>query len=137
MQHLPRAFLFVFFPTAALLQGCGGEKDASAVPEPVHASEAFDPMGLKLEDARLLEGRSIWMPNCGQCHLNALGGAPVIGDRDAWADRIAQGKEVLYDHAINGFIGAQMNEMPAKGGFTDLSDEQVKLAVDFVVHASQ
>ena len=94
-------------------------------------------MALELTDANLIKGREIWMATCGQCHVKGLGGAPKIGDIEAWAPRIAKGAEVLYDHAINGFSGPQMNEMPPKGGFMHLSDEEVQLAVDFVIHASR
>ncbi|MEO0794928.1 MAG: c-type cytochrome [Verrucomicrobiota bacterium] len=127
---------------SALLGGCGGD-DASSEAEvkrpdatPAKA-ERLDPMALVLTDPKLTEGRDIWIPKCGQCHLTGLGGAPIIGDKEAWADRIAQGNETLYDHAINGFSGPKMLIMPPKGGFSELTDDQVKLAVDFVVFASQ
>ena len=45
-----------------------------------------------------------------------------------WEPRIAQGDDVLYDHAINGF-----NAMPAKGGNVSLSDDSVKTAVDYMI----
>ena len=40
---------------------------------------------------------------------------------------------VLYDHAINGFFGPDYTMMPERGGNPDLSDEQVRLAVDYMV----
>ncbi len=121
---------------ALSLGGCSGEKkvSSSVKPEPI---SVFDPMTLALPDADLIHGREIWMPTCGQCHIRGLGGAPKIGDQAAWAPRIAQGKEVLYEHAIHGFTSPQLNEMSAKGGFTELTDSEVKLAVDFVVFASK
>ncbi|WP_309379863.1 c-type cytochrome [Cerasicoccus frondis] len=121
-----------------LVSGCGQEAKPVAVSEPkAEKPKLFDPMALKLSDPALIEGRELWVPRCGQCHISGLGGAPKIGDQKAWAPRIAQGKEILYQHAINGFSGPQMLVMPAKGGFTELTDEQIKLCVDFVVHASQ
>ncbi|WP_309398102.1 c-type cytochrome [Cerasicoccus maritimus] len=120
------------------LNGCGQERTPVVEsPATVEKPKPFDPMALTLSDPKLIEGRELWVPRCGQCHTSGLGGAPKIGDKAAWASRIAQGKEVLYEHAINGFSGPQMLIMPAKGGFTELTDEQVKLCVDFVVHASQ
>ncbi len=122
-----------------LLIGCGGEASSVevVVSPPPEVSKDFDPMALELSDPALIEGREIWTPRCGQCHISGLGGAPKIGDRQAWAPRIAQGKEVLYDHAINGFSGPKMLVMPPKGGFDELTNDQIRLAVDFVVHASQ
>jgi len=63
-------------------------------------------------------------------------GAPKFGDKAAWAPRIKQGKETLYKHAIGGFKG-KSGVMPAKGGRTDLSDADVKAAVDYMVANSQ
>ena len=120
---------------AMLLAACGGKEetsDSNAKP-----AAPFDPMALELSDPNLVKGRDVWVATCGQCHVRGLGGAPIIADTAAWAPRIAKGVDVLYDHAINGFSGPQMNTMPPKGGFTDLSDEEVKLAVDFVVYASK
>src|SRR5690606_2142754 len=59
-------------------------------------------------------------------------GAPRIGDAANWAPRLAQGKNTLYDHAINGFKG-KTGEMPAKGGRTDISDELARAAVDHML----
>jgi cytochrome c5 len=59
-----------------------------------------------------------------------------LGNAEAWAARIAQGIDVLKDHAINGYQGSA-GFMPAKGGRTDLSDEEVASAVDYMVSESQ
>ena len=66
------------------------------------------------------------------CHATGAGGAPMLGDAVAWADRIAQGNDALYDHAING-----LNGMPAKGLCMDCSDEEIQVAVDYMVVGSQ
>ncbi len=127
----------IFILTVLIITACGPsvvEETSPVSPEP---DSIFDPMALELPTEPLLQGREIWMRTCAKCHIPGLGGAPMIADLKDWAPRIAKGKETLYDHAINGFVGPLYNEMPAKGGFTDLSDEEVKLAVDFVVFASQ
>lgn len=69
---------------------------------------------------------------CSACHAAGVAGAPKAGDHAAWAARIAQGKDVLYSHAINGFKGNN-GMMPAKGGRSDLPDELVKQTVDYLV----
>ncbi len=79
------------------------------------------------------KGREIWMSNCEACHGYGIADAPIPMNPDEWDFRIAKGKDVLYEHAINGFIGPDYSMMPARGGNNDLSDEEVKLAVDYMV----
>ncbi|MBA2409655.1 MAG: c-type cytochrome [Gammaproteobacteria bacterium] len=73
-------------------------------------------------------GEQTYTQVCSSCHDSGASGAPMITDKGSWASRIKQGKQTLYDHAING-IGA----MPAKGGDPSLSDEDVQAAVDYIV----
>lgn len=73
-------------------------------------------------------GEQIVSSVCASCHAAGLMQSPKLGSADDWAPRIEKGIETLYDHAINGF-----NMMPAKGGRADLSDEDVKAAVDHMV----
>ncbi len=86
--------------------------------------------------ATAMTGPQVYNSACIACHGNGVGGAPVTGDVAAWAARIAQGDDVLYDHAINGFQGSA-GVMIAKGGRMDLSDEEVRLAVDYMVAESR
>jgi cytochrome c5 len=82
------------------------------------------------------DGPGVYEQVCGACHLNGIGGAPRSDDRAAWAPRIAQGSNTLYKHAIEGYTG-KAGVMPAKGGRTDLSDDLVKAAVDYMVSKAQ
>ena len=63
-------------------------------------------------------------------------GAPKPGDKADWGPRIAQGNDMLYKHAIEGFNGAK-GSMPARGGNPALKDDEVKAAVDFMVAQSR
>ena len=63
------------------------------------------------------------------------GRGPQAGDKADWGPRIAQGKDTLYKHAIDGFTGAK-GMMPAKGGASNLSDAEVKAAVDYMADKS-
>lgn len=78
------------------------------------------------------DGEATYKKACKMCHGSGMMGAPKTGDAAAWADRIAQGNDTLYDHAING-IGS----MKPKGGKKSLSDEDVKAAVDYIVSQSK
>ena len=51
------------------------------------------------------------------------------GNKEQGAPRIAQGKDMLYKHALEGFTG-QAGLMPAKGGRVDLPDDLIRQAVD-------
>ncbi len=74
----------------------------------------------------------LYEEKCVMCHGNAATGAPVPGDKDAWAPRIKQGMPTLYEHALKGFNG-----MPPKGGAMDLKDDTVKAIVDYMVNQSK
>lgn len=78
------------------------------------------------------EGEATYKKACKMCHSSGMMGAPKTGDAAAWADRIAQGNDTLYSHAING-----IGKMKAKGGKKSLSDEAVKAAVDYMVAQSK
>ncbi|MEM9402712.1 MAG: c-type cytochrome [Pseudomonadota bacterium] len=82
-----------------------------------------------------LSGPQVYNQACLACHGAGIGGAPIPGDADVWTARIAQGIDVLYDHAINGYQG-DVGYMPAKGGRVDLSDDEVAAAVDYMVAES-
>ena len=82
--------------------------------------------------ATVMSGPQVYNNACIACHGNGVGGAPIVGDTDAWAPRIAQGTATLYDHAINGFTGSA-GFMPAKGARVDLSDGEIHNAVDYMI----
>jgi hypothetical protein len=60
------------------------------------------------------------------------GGAPAIGDSDAWPARIDQGMDTLIDNALNGYSGST-GIMPRRGGRLDLSDAEVIGAAEYMV----
>ena len=81
-------------------------------------------------------GEGVYKNACVACHGAGIAGAPKVGDKAAWTVRLAQGKPLLYEHAIKGFQG-KGGVMPAKGGNAALTDADVKLAVDYMVAASR
>ncbi len=82
--------------------------------------------------AVVMDGEGVYNTACVTCHATGLAGAPKYAEKADWEARLAQGIDVLYDHSINGF-----QAMPAKGGFMHLPDDQIKLAVDYMVAAAQ
>jgi cytochrome c5 len=82
------------------------------------------------------DGKKVYEQVCSVCHGAGIAGAPKLGDKAAWAPRIAQGVNVLYQHAIQGYQG-KAGVMPPKGGNTALPDADVRAAVDHMAAAAR
>lgn len=76
-------------------------------------------------------GEEVVKAVCGMCHTAGLMNAPKIGDKGQWAPRIAQGYDLLVNHAING-----IRSMPARGGNPALTDGEIAGAVAHMANAS-
>ena len=79
-----------------------------------------------------LSGEEVYNSACFACHMTGAGGAPLLSDFGAWEVRVAQGKPLLVQRAVEGYIG-EIGIMPAKGGRLDLSDEEVENAVTYML----
>ena len=79
----------------------------------------------------IIPGESTYKTSCAVCHGTDSMGAPMKGDKKAWAKVIAKGMDTVYKDAING-----INGMPPKGG-TSLDDAKFKEAVDYMVSQSK
>lgn len=79
------------------------------------------------------DGQKVFEASCVACHgaSSAVPGVPRITNNDEWAARIKKGKDALYKSALEGF-----NAMPARGGNPNLSDDEVKAAVNYMVNQS-
>jgi len=73
-------------------------------------------------------GQQVVAETCGKCHETGEGGAPKIGDRDAWVKRAKDGYARVLQSALKGHAG-----MPARGGLAELSDAEVKRALDYMI----
>jgi cytochrome c5 len=77
------------------------------------------------------EGRQIVQHYCANCHAkNPIipVGAPRIGVPEDWAIRLKKGMSALFKHTDEG-----LNAMPARGGCFECSDEQLKLAIEYML----
>ena len=83
----------------------------------------------------IIDGKKIYNGMCVACHGAGVAGAPRVGDKGAWAERIDKGAATLYANAINGVQGSS-GVMPAKGGNPALSDDEIKAVVDYMVAQS-
>lgn len=126
-QMISVLFAALTFSTAALASDISqSEYDAIA--------ERIKPVGdvylagsepVKAEPTGPRDGATVYGTFCIACHASGVNGAPKIGNADEWAPRIAQGKDVLLKHALEGF-----NAMPAKGTCMDCSDDEIIAAID-------
>ncbi|HZE10923.1 MAG TPA: c-type cytochrome, partial [Burkholderiales bacterium] len=75
-------------------------------------------------------GEEVVKARCSLCHEGGAGGAPRIGNRPEWEPRAVRGKLALYETALK---GKPNTAMMARGGFRDLSNDEVMAAVDYMV----
>ena len=99
---------------------------AEAAPQQVAAA------GGTAAPAKAADGKTTYDTTCTACHGTGAAGAPKLGDKAAWAPRLAQGKNTLYASALKG-----KGAMPPKGGNTALPDDAVKAAVDYMAAAAK
>lgn len=104
------AFLLV------MLSACGKPETPVAPAAPVAAAVPADPKLAKLFEQ-----------TCKSCHGTGAGGAPLAGDRAAWAPRVAQGMPALLEHTLNGFKG-----MPPLGSCSDCSQQEFEALIRFM-----
>lgn len=110
--------------------------DNTGLRAPGSGSGAPAPAEAPAQMAADMSGEEVYNTACSACHAAGIAGAPKFGDAAAWAPRIGQGMDTMVGHAINGFQG-KAGYMPPKGGRTDLSDEAVRSAVEYMVDNSK
>ena len=77
-------------------------------------------------------GKDIYNSSCMACHSTGAGGAPKIGDKAEWTNRLGKGIDAVYANAVKGFNG-----MPPKGTCMSCSDDEIAATVDYMVESSQ
>lgn len=125
---------------ALALTACGKKEEQAAQPaaetakpaEAAKPAESAKPEEHAANDEHHAKGEKIFKGTCAMCHQTGAAGAPIVGNKDDWGPRIAQGAPTLYDHALKGFTGKK-GAMPAKGANPSLSDDDVKAGVDYMV----
>jgi cytochrome c5 len=74
---------------------------------------------------------ALYTQTCAVCHASGVANAPKLGDKAAWAPRLAQGVDGLTASAIKG-----KGAMPPKGG-SSASDADIKAVVQYMVSESK
>lgn len=103
--------LFLWIGLAlAVLTGCGEGGDGSA------AAEAHP-------------GEAIYNRSCFSCHAGGVAGAPIPGDAEAWAPRVAKGRDVLLTSVKDGMPPG----MPPMGLCMTCTDEDFEAVIDYML----
>lgn len=82
--------------------------------------------------AQAADGKAVYDKTCMVCHASGVANAPKFGDKAAWAPRIATGKEALLASVVKG-----KGAMPPKAGASDLSEDDLKAAIDHMIAAAR
>ena len=101
-----------------------GQVNIGSVPAP--KPSATDAGGEATAVAFSPEG--VYQSVCHTCHATGVLEAPRIDDTAEWKKRLAEGLDTVYQKAIQG-----VGNMPPKGGLTDLSDQNFKKIVDYML----
>ncbi len=101
----------------------------AAAPAPAAASPAAASAAPQAASAGA--GEALYKQTCVACHGAGVAGAPKLGDKAAWAPRVAQGLPALVQSAIKG-----KNAMPPKGG-SNAPDQEIHAAVEYMVNAAK
>jgi len=75
-----------------------------------------------------IDGQTAYVEHCAGCHETGMLGAPREGEPGDWQGRSDLWQAVLMEHAKTGFF-----EMPARGGKTDLPDDVVSAAAEYML----
>ena len=89
-------------------------------------------MLLAVSGSVLADGQKTYDTTCKVCHAAGVANAPKLGDKEAWAPRIATGIDAMLAVAIKG-----KGAMPPKGTCMSCSDADLKAAIEYMVSQSQ
>lgn len=78
------------------------------------------------------DGKAVYDKTCVACHASGVANAPKLGDKAAWAPRLATGKDALVAAVVKG-----KGAMPPKAGAATLKDDEIAAAVDFMIAAAK
>ena len=110
--------------------GCS-EKEATPTQEAAPAQAPTEtPAADKPADTQTTsaDGQNIYQKSCQACHASGAAGAPKLGDKDAWAPRIAKGNDAMLSSVKNG-----LKAMPPKGTCMSCSEDELRAAMEYMV----
>jgi cytochrome c5 len=105
---------------------------AAATPAPAATPEPAPAAATQTAAAAAPSGPpALYTQVCAVCHAAGIAGAPKLGDKAAWAPRLADGVDGMTKIAIAG-----KGAMPPKGG-SNASDEEIKAVVTYMAEQAK
>ncbi len=74
---------------------------------------------------------ALWARTCALCHVDGNAGAPIVGDQDAWAARVAKGREALMTNTLDG-----LGSMPPLGYCMACTRSDFDALIDLTIGAA-
>ena len=120
--------IVVIWPLSRMGKGSAatGADDVELRIQPVARVE-MQSVAIAKTDGKARDGAAIYRTVCIVCHAAGVAGAPKTGDKAAWAPRLATGIAAMLKNATNG-----KGAMPPRGGAGDLTDAELKAAVEYL-----
>jgi cytochrome c5 len=115
---------------AAADAGAAASQAAAALAA-IASAPAAAPGGATASADNAQAGKALYEQVCQACHAAGVLNAPKFGDKTAWAPRLKDPMDTVYNYALHG-----KGAMPPKGG-SNASDADVKAAVDYMVSAAK
>lgn len=76
-------------------------------------------------------GKQTYERYCYTCHASGLAGAPALDDSEAWAPRLARGRDALLKSVVDGMPPG----MPPKGLCNTCTEEKLLESVDYMIES--
>ena len=118
-------------------QSCVGSTvgSASAAPAPAATPRAVATAAVEVAveiveavaEVAAFDVESTYQMSCFACHGTGAAGAPILGDADAWTERMAKGMDAVMVNVMNG-----INAMPAKGLCMTCSEDDLLSLVNYM-----
>jgi cytochrome c5 len=106
----------------------------AAAPAPAPATAAAPATEATAAGASESRGKKIFDTVCTACHSTGAANAPKVGDKAAWAPRIAKGMDALLHSALNGVPGTAM---APHGTCATCTADDLKAVIEYMVSQSK
>jgi cytochrome c5 len=123
----PAATAAASTPAAMPAAAAAAAPTAEAAPAATTVAAAAPAAAAPATAAAASAGEALYKTACMACHAAGVANAPKLGDKAAWAPRLAQGTPALLQSVVKG-----KGAMPPKGG-SAASEAELKAAVDYMV----
>jgi len=100
---------------------------SAAAPVAAVVEEVVEQVVEAAAEVAAFDVESTYQMSCFACHGTGAAGAPIMGDADAWNERMAKGMDAVMANVVNG-----VNAMPPKGLCMTCSDDDLQSLVNYM-----